>query len=81
MEKKMYVELPPFTGRNVPIKEIARAMGKDPHYVRLAIQQGVVKFGVAMKVGDAGEVSYYWPDRKVLEEPGEFRVVTRERTK
>ena len=51
MEKKMYVELPPFTGRNVPIKEIARAMGKDPHYVRLAIQQGVVKFGVAMKVG------------------------------
>jgi len=39
MEKKMYVELPPFTGRNVPIKEIARAMGKDPHYVRLAIQQ------------------------------------------
>lgn len=49
MEKKMYVELPPFTGRNVPIKEIARAMGKDPHYVRLAIQQGVVKFGVAMK--------------------------------
>lgn len=53
MEKKMYVELPPFTGRNVPVKEIARAMGKDPHYVRLAIQQGVVKFGVAMKVGDA----------------------------
>ena len=65
MEKKMYVELPPFTGRNVPIKEIARAMGKDPHYVRRAIQQGVVKCGVAMKVGDASEFSDYGPDRQV----------------
>ena len=26
MEKKVYVELPPFTGRNVPITEIAAAM-------------------------------------------------------
>ena len=79
MEKKMYVELPPFTGRNVPIKEIARAMGKDPHYVRLAIQQGVVKFGVAMKGGDASEFSYYCPDRKVWEETGYFRDVTKEK--
>lgn len=29
MEKKVYVELPPFTGRNVPITEIAAAMHKD----------------------------------------------------
>ena len=29
MEKKVYVELPPFTGRNVPITEIAVAMHKD----------------------------------------------------
>lgn len=40
MEKKVYIDLPPFTGRNVPIKEIAQAIGKDPHYIRLAIQQG-----------------------------------------
>ena len=33
MENKLYVELPPFTGRNVPIKEIAQAIGKDPHYI------------------------------------------------
>lgn len=24
MDKRLYVELPPFTGRNVPIMEIAR---------------------------------------------------------
>lgn len=53
MEKKVYIDLPPFTGRNVPIKEIAQAIGKDPHYIRLAIQQGIFKFGVAMKVGNS----------------------------
>ena len=32
MDKRLYVELPPFTGRNVPITEIAKAIGKDAHY-------------------------------------------------
>ena len=50
MEKKLYVELPPFSGRNVPIAEIAKAIGKDAHYIRLGIQQGILKFGVAMKM-------------------------------
>lgn len=27
--QKLYVELPKFKGRNVPITEIAKAMGKD----------------------------------------------------
>ena len=40
MEKKVYVELPPFTGRNVPITEIAAAMHKDAQYVRIGLQQG-----------------------------------------
>ena len=53
MDKRLYVELPPFTGRNVPITEIAKAIGKDAHYVRIGIQQGILKFGVAMKMGDA----------------------------
>ena len=40
MEKKVYVDLPPFTGRNVPITEIAAAMHKDAQYVRIGLQQG-----------------------------------------
>ena len=32
MDKKLYVELPPFTGRNVPIAEISKAIGKDAHF-------------------------------------------------
>ena len=50
MEKKVYVELPPFTGRNVPITEIAAAMHKDAQYVRIGLQQGILKFGYAIKL-------------------------------
>ena len=37
------VDLPAFTGRNVPIKEIAAAIGKDAQYVRVGLQQGILK--------------------------------------
>ena len=40
-EVQYKVDLPAFTGRNVPIKEIAKAMGKDAQYVRVGIQQAM----------------------------------------
>ena len=70
------VDLPAFTGRNVPIKEIAQAMGKDAQYVRVGLQQGILKFGTAIKVGNSNEFSYYCPDKKVWEETGYFRDVS-----
>ena len=76
MKDKVYVDLPPFTGRNVPIAEIAKAMGKDSQYIRVAIQKGLLKFGVAMKMDNSSEFSYYCSDRKVWEETGYFRDVT-----
>ena len=69
---RLYVTLPPFTGRNVPIAEIAKAMHKDAQYVRLGIQQGLLHFGIALKRGDSNEYNYYCPDRKVWEEIGYF---------
>ncbi|SCP97899.1 hypothetical protein [Anaerobium acetethylicum] len=72
-EQKLYVELPCFTGRNVPIAEIAKAIGKDAQYVRVGLQQGVLKFGVAMKMENSNDYNYYCPDRKVWEETGYFR--------
>ena len=66
------INYPKFTGRNVPIAEIAKAMGKEAQYVRVGIQQGILKFGTAMKVGDSREFSYYCPDKKVWEETGYF---------
>ena len=76
MEKKLYVELPPFTGRNVPITEIAKAMRKDAQYVRIGIQQGLLHFGIAIKRDDSNEYNYYCPDRKVWEETGYFNYDT-----
>ena len=67
---KVYIDLPPFTGRNVPITEIAQAMRKDAQYVRLGLQQGIFHFGNALKQEHSSEFNYYCPDRKVWEEIG-----------
>ncbi len=50
-------------------------MGKDAQYVRVGIQQGGLKFGVAIKMEDSNEYNYYCPDKKVWEETGYFRSV------
>ena len=72
MDNKLYVDLPSFTGRNVPITEIAKAMHKDAQYVRVGLQTGILKFGYALKLDNSTEFSYYCPDRKVWEEIGYF---------
>lgn len=74
-EVQYKVDLPVFTGRNVPIKEIANAIGKDAQYVRVGIQQGVLKFGVAIKLEGSNEYNYYCPDKKVWEETGYFKEI------
>lgn len=74
MSKVQYkIELPNFTGRNVPIGEIAKAIGKDPQYVRVGLQTGILDFGYAMKMENSSEFSYYCPDKKVWEETGYFK--------
>ena len=70
---KIYIDLPPFTGRNVPIAEIAKAMRKDAQYVRLGLQQGIFHFGYALKQENSSEFNYYCPDQKVWEEIGYFQ--------
>ena len=70
--ERIYVELPKFTGRNVKINELARATGKDPNYIRVGLQQGFLKFGIAVKMEGSSEYNYYCPDKKVWEETGYF---------
>ncbi|MBQ9268619.1 MAG: hypothetical protein IJ206_03770 [Oscillospiraceae bacterium] len=67
------IRIPAFTGRNVPITEIAKAMHKDPQYVRVGLQQGIFRFGCAFKMAGSSEYNYYCPDRRVWEEIGYFR--------
>lgn len=44
-----YIVIPKFTGRNVPIAEIAKATVKDPQFIRLGLQRGIFKFGYALQ--------------------------------
>ena len=61
MDVRYEIEVPKFTGRNVPIAEIAKAIGKDAQFIRIGLQQGILKFGTAMKVGSSSEYSYFFP--------------------
>lgn len=63
---------PRFTGRNVPIAELARATVKDPQYLRVGLQKGILNFGYAFKKDGSTEFNYYCPDKKVFEELGYF---------
>lgn len=74
-EKRVYIELPAFTGRNVPIGELAKAISKDAQYIRIGLQMGILKFGYALKKENSSEFNYYCPDKKVWEETGYFREV------
>jgi len=49
MTYQYIINIPNFTGRNVPIAEIAKATGKDPQYLRLGLQRGIFSFGYAFK--------------------------------
>ena len=73
MDERHEIQLPKLTGSNVHIAEIARAIGKDAQFVRIGLQQGILKFGIAIKVGSSSEYSYFCPDKKVWEETGYFR--------
>lgn len=72
MENKVYVQTPKFTGRNVPIEEIALGTGKSSSFLRLALKQGVMHFGYAIRKENAHNYSYYCPDKLVWEELGYF---------
>ena len=65
--------VPVFTGRNVPVAEIAQAIGKSQQFVRIGIQQGILKFGTAIKINGSSEFTYYCPDKRVWEETGYYK--------
>ena len=64
---------PCFTGRNVPISEIAKASGKDPQFIRIGLQKGILKFGYALRKDNSSEYNYYCPDKQVWEQLGYFK--------
>ena len=77
MEKKVYLETPNFTGRNVPIEEISLGTGKSAAFLRLALKQGVMHFGYAIKKDGSHSYSFYCPDKLVWEQLGYFNDIRR----
>ena len=46
-KEKIYLEVPKFTGENVPVNVAARVMKKDPQFIRQGLILGLLTFGVA----------------------------------
>ncbi|AMC93085.1 flagellar hook-length control protein [Erysipelothrix larvae] len=70
--KIMYANTPSFTGRHVPIEEIAKATSRSRAFLREGLKQGFLKFGYACKKNDSQVFSFYCPDKLVWEELGYF---------
>ena len=69
-EQKIYLEIPEFSGGNVPVSVAARAMKKDQQFVRQGIVQGLLKFGVAFKKDGSSQYDYYISPMKLWQETG-----------
>lgn len=48
VEEKIY-DIPAFNGKNIPVKEVARLMGKDQQFIRQGIIRGILPIGTAFK--------------------------------
>lgn len=71
-DNRVFIQLPEFTGRNVPILKLSKAIGKDAQFIRIGLQKCILKFGFALKRENSSEFNYYCPDKKVWEETGYF---------
>ncbi len=58
-EKKIYLEIPRFTGENVPVAIAAQVMRKDQQFIRQGIVQKILPFGVAFKKDGSNQYDYY----------------------
>lgn len=67
---KAYVEIPKFNGANVPVTVAARVMRKDPQFVRLCIERGLLDIGVAVKMEGSSRYDYYISPFKLWRETG-----------
>ena len=67
---KIYLELPRFTGENVPVTVAASVMKKDQQFIRQGLILGFLKFGGAFKKEGSSQYDYYISPMKFWEETG-----------
>ena len=61
-----------FTGRDVPISELAQATVKSADFLRRGLREGIFDFGYAMKSESGNQYRYFCPDKLVWEKLGYF---------
>lgn len=49
INEKIFYEVPEFDGKNIPVKEVAKLMGKDQQFIRQGIIRGILPIGTAFK--------------------------------
>lgn len=70
-DKKVYLDIPQFSGENVPINTVAKVMKKDAQFIRIALQKGTLPIGVAIKKDENNQqFDYYISPLKLWEYTG-----------
>lgn len=72
MQQKHYLDTPKFTGRNVPIEEVAKATGKSACFLREALKKEIIHFGYAFCKDGSKNYTFYCPDKLAWKELGYF---------
>ena len=67
---KLYIELPEFTGANVPVAVAAKVMKKSQTYIRQGILDGRLDIGTAIKKNGSSQYDYYISPFKLWQETG-----------
>lgn len=55
-----------YSGANVPVTLAAKVMKKDPMFIRIGLQRGLLPFGVAFKKDESGEQYDYYISPKLF---------------
>ena len=63
---------PCFTGRDVPISEIAKATGKGAEFLKRGLREGIFDFGYAVKSESGNVYRYFCPDKLVWDRLGYY---------
>lgn len=48
-----------FDGRNIPVADVAKIMGKDPQFIRLAMINKLLPIGLAYKKEGSSQYDFY----------------------
>lgn len=51
--------VPEFSGKNIPVVEAAKIMGKDQQFIRQGMIQGILPIGTVFKKEGSNQYDYY----------------------